>query len=109
MEDFSTHPLVQPFWHQKGLVCNDYEHGDYHVYTYILEIKVDKTFDLTIELAHYYTDFIEEKYNYLGTWDILELKEDVLRLLLHYTDETGEPKKLEFRYNGQYGDYFILK
>lgn len=109
MEDFTTHPLIQPFWHQKGRVYNDWEHGDQYFYMYSFEMRADKTFDLTIEAAHYYTDFIEEVWNYRGTWDILELREDVLRVVLYYHDETGLPKKRGFCYNGQYGNSFMPK
>ena len=102
MEGLSKHPLIQPFWHQKSHLFNDSDHTDTYEWEYLLEIRADTTFDLTIIKSHVYTSIKWSENHYSGNWAIIELQEDLLRLNLHFLTEKGLPVNFIFQYDGKY-------
>jgi hypothetical protein len=102
MEDLSTHPLIQPFWHQKNKLFNDSDHTDTYEWQYILEIRADTTFDLTVIKLHVYTSMKWPENSFSGHWAIMELQDDLLRLDLHFLTEKGLPCSFVFQYDGNY-------
>ncbi|MCB9351089.1 MAG: hypothetical protein H6573_26830 [Lewinellaceae bacterium] len=102
MKNLNTHPLTQPFWHQKNNVSNDSEHTDTYEWDYLLEIRADTTFDLTVIKFHVYTSMKWSENSYSGNWAIMELQDDLLRLNLHFLTEKGLPVNFIFQYDGNY-------
>lgn len=102
MENLNTHPLIQPFWHQQSKHSNDSDHTDTYEWEYLLEIRADTTFDLTVIKSHVYTSMKWSENSYSGNWAIMELREDLLCLDLHFLTEKGLPCNFIFQYDGNY-------